>query len=77
MDNRLAETKVVSNTLHNVLVEGIVDKIHGLLPVFSPGNQFRDHGIIVHRYFATFTYTSVDTDVLVQVRFLVLGEETN
>ena len=77
MNNRLAETKVVGNTLYYVLIKGIVYKIHGLLSVFSPGNQLRDHWIIVHWYLTSFTYTSVDTDVLVRVRFLVFGQETN
>ena len=40
--------------MHNILIKGSVNEIHGLLAVFTPCNKFANHRIVIHRNLATF-----------------------
>ena len=67
----------MGNTLHNVLIEGMIQQVERGLTVGSPSNQLADHGVVVHGDFASLLDTGVDSDVFVRVRLLILREEAD
>jgi hypothetical protein len=67
----------VGNTLNNILIKGLIDQVHGCLAVFAPSNELGDHRVIVHRNLRALLHTSVDSNVLVGSRLLILPEEAN
>ena len=77
MYDRLAKAEVVCNTLHDVLIEGVIQQVHGGLSVSSPCDQLADHRVVVHGDLAALLDTCVDSDVFVRVWLLIFREEAN
>ena len=77
VDNALAESNIVSNSLNHILVKGFVEQIYSSFAVRSPRNELANHRVVIHRYFTSLLHTSIDSNIFVRCRLLILGEEAN
>jgi len=59
------------------LVECNVEEIHSSSSVLSPSDGLRNHRIVINRYLRAFFHSSVNSDLRMGLRLLILSQEAN
>ena len=77
MNDRLAKAKVMGHTLDHILIKSFIEQVKRLGTVGGPRNQLANHRVVIHRDLTTFLHSCVNPDILMRLRFLILGQEAD
>ena len=67
----------MGHALDHILIKSLIEQVERLGTVGGPRNELANHWVVIHRDLTTFLHSCVNPDILMRLRFLILGQKAD